>query len=246
MAFLYFVPASQKQQAGLDELAYAFEATPHRRDVFGSGPGGSKGTLYASCSSFGYYPDRQQWTRMPNSQCWIGWEAEQPPTPDDLRRDTMLDGNRIELHDGNEWLIPATRALVSDDGEVRWKSLLPQRVAVDQDGTWVYAGVLPRLQRLYDIGTRWAEVRFSALTEAGEAVLDIDPQDALTMAVEVLGFNYRVTLAEVSALGLFAETSFIGVLDAAINFKFAMELLEAITEKKTEQHAATLNIAAGA
>ena len=52
-----------------------------------------------------YNATEQKWLQSNTGKYWLGYIKAQPPTPDDLRRKTLIDGHVVEI-DNNEWLIP--------------------------------------------------------------------------------------------------------------------------------------------
>ena len=202
------------------------------------GPGGSPGTVLGLASQISadqcrYQPDQQEWIRGTCDGVWVGrWRDAPPPGPADLARPDQIQGHAVELVDGQTWLVPVARGWLEQDGELRWYVALPQRLE-RRDGTWQAGGVLPRYARLWQIAERW-EAQWAAAyaaavaresgdetdqAETGETLLrlELPLSDAADLAAEVLGANYRVTAAEISLLGLFADATPAAVLDALID-----------------------------
>ena len=70
----------------------------------------------------GYRPDEQTWLKLPAEPqaegepefVWIGWYKQRPPGPKDLVRDETIDGHRVKLGDGRDWLVPVIHAPVTN------------------------------------------------------------------------------------------------------------------------------------
>ena len=83
------------------------------------GPGDKSGVLLTylkECPTrdipqhWGYYPDHQNWEPLAAGlPTWIGWNPDQPPTPEDLRRRSLVPGYHYVLGDGNPWVVPIVR-----------------------------------------------------------------------------------------------------------------------------------------
>lgn len=225
--FLYFVP--QGVAVSDSGIGYAIDIADRggpvrERDIIGSGPSGTRGKVLAQCDEefdIGYYPERQQWRQ--HGKIWVGWYPDTLPSSDELARPAMLGGKGVLLADGSRWLVPICRKPDLQNGELRYTTALP-RVLEYQDGDWVYGGVERRYQSLMDTASKWADLRFRNSDD--ESRIDIPPNEAVSMAVGVLGYNYRVGPIEMSALQAITEANFIEVLDATIDLEGFIELLK--------------------
>jgi len=171
----------------------------------------------------GYYPDKQEWHECQGGAYWIGVQKDSPPTPDELARPSQIDGHRVKLDDGNEWMIPVAR-WHQPDGTGRIG--VPQAIKLDSEGNWTshvngqYGGFFDRAVKVYEM--------FVGVDE-GE---DWTPHDDLDFSAEAIGFNYYLTRWEISALGLFNSETVGDLLRAVIDYPGLMTLIE--SQKKTE------------
>lgn len=235
--FLYFVPKGTP----LDVVSYAVDLGQRgrqlcERDVMANGPGGASGKLLCQCDDgfdVGYYPTRQSWEMLPEAHCgaYVGWYPDKLPTPELLSRESMLGGKAVTLADDHDWVVPVARQPEMSNGEVRYAVKLP-RVLKWRDGDWILGGVERRYQSLMDISRRWAEVRFDSTEKSNE--LSVEYGELVSMAVDVLAHNYRVGPVELSALGVLTESTFVQILDAAIDVDGFFELLQKKTDLASE------------
>lgn len=226
------------------------------------GPTGTPGCILADAARVEaarcrWQPDGQEWVPGIVEGLSVGrWHDDPPPEPADLARTEQLQGHAVELADGHRWLVPLARGWAEEDGELRWYTALPQRLT-RRDGQWQRGDVLPRFARLWQIAEQW-EARWQAAIDAAVAEEDRKDQaeqsrvrcelslhDAADLAAEVLGANYRLTAAEVSLLGLFADHTPATVLDALIDLPTRAEWIRAQAQKKTPPAPAGVNTPAG-
>jgi len=260
--FLYHVQ-SVVSHAALRAAGYDWLTGPClTRCQCSTGPAGCPGTVLArtaeiSADQCRYQPDQQEWIRGTCDGVWVGrWRDAPLPTPAGLARGEQLAGHRVELVDGHLWQVPIARKWTVDAGELAWYVALPRRLE-RRDGAWQFGGVLPRYARLWEIAERW-EDRWAAAyaaavaseasnqaeqAEANDAFLavELSLHDAADLAAEILGANYRVTAAEISLLGLFADTTPAAVLDALIDRPTRLEWCK----KKREAALVTTPTSAG-
>jgi hypothetical protein len=198
--FLYYAPGRQRplttadatEQAlcdlGLEHLATAIQS----RAVMNHGPDGGCGLLFAPTNSvkrLGYHPDAQEWRQGP--ACWVGWEGENPPTPEDLARDTQLPGVELTLADGQTWTVPVAQFW---DGRTQ----LPCVYGL-QDGNAV-PEVVPALRPFQKAVEAFLAEWKASLAEGRLPACD---EDALfDLAGLALSLNYRVGRWELLARGL--------------------------------------------
>lgn len=194
------------QAVGRSGLRYA-APNGYSAHAIARGPGGKPGVLVvpnierdgSAMPTPLFTPAGQVWVEKPkaemgdgdpggslNASVWVGWERDHPPTPDDLIRKETVRGSPILLGDGNLWDVPI--AVVWPSGA----SAFPKRLALGPGGQWV-TEPLERFRAVSDQAGR--------LLAEGPGH-EISDQEAIAMAVEALGVNYRVGPVECSALGL--------------------------------------------
>ena len=148
-----------------------------------------------------YRPDEQTWQTFGDVS--IGYYNAARPDPDiDLGRPKSLRGRRVELADGEEWVVPELRR--ADEGEV--VSVTPSKMTFD-GVAWQRGSVVDRFAAIDDkVSTyleKWREAYESV--PVGGVFDGIEWPTAIPDAVEVLSANYRIGNREASLLGLFTE-----------------------------------------
>ena len=226
-SFIYFIPGVQgllRGQVKRYGLAYAFPASaPFATRRLDPGPAGG-GVLVATTSEDCHYnADAQTWQDC--GRYWLGYETEKPPGPDDLKRPEQIDGHRVMLADGNEWLIPVAR-------EMRGKTKFPKRLAIGPDCKWVTVP-MPEYAALF----KRAEEVFDAYMEGGEGK-EVTIAD-LNFFCDALALNYRVSAREVSALGLLTTANQVQAVGAVIDWPTLLEAAESMEKHKKKVDATT-------
>ncbi len=118
MHYLIFIPNEtiQKREAladaGFEGLVLPGEPDPFWFQIEGSGgPDGQPGLLVLPHSSPdesrnplpGYHPQTQTWQQLPGSDCWIGWQTDNPPTPLDLKHVMVPSADGWTTKDQTRW-----------------------------------------------------------------------------------------------------------------------------------------------
>lgn len=237
MAFLYYLPNRKPLNARdlRTALPHAFEARSFPTAVeVTRGPDGKAGMIAADSArheqNIAYLPELQTWRQAPGG-IWVGLFNDAPPGPDDLVRETPLDGYKTELADGRAWLCPRAYEFSEPENEA-WEQPLPFErrlplvAAIDADGKWTVAGVLPKHRELWDLAADWGALRFNQPDDRQLARFDGAGQ--LSGAVLALAANYLVGPAECSLLGLLTIEHAREVLDRLID----RPRFEALAKKK--------------
>ncbi len=229
--FIYYIPdlttgvkVPDLRKAG---LGYAFEPWDGARCVAagvqcgpgeGSGgasggggdSGGGKGVVaadprYTDPSLLGYYPDQQQWVKVPGTQAYVGWRQGQKSTPADLARPTQLNGHEVRLGDGHRWRVPVARALIEQDGDMRYSVALPTSTGLDEQGNWAPGQVVERYKPLWELACQWWDGITGAVGDQGDSdvAASFNFDGINDAALRALAANYRIGKAEVAALGVF-------------------------------------------
>jgi len=126
---------------------------------------------------------------------WEDWR----PGERDLMRARVREGYRVELGNGEEWLVPVLKYATGRSG-------LPEELRVTSEGKLErkprveYAGLCARAERY------WEALLAIAGGARAESVILSDAEGYL-LACEALGLNYRVTRAEVNLLGLLNDVA---------------------------------------
>jgi len=225
--FLYYLPNVRTlNEAGVREagLAYALGRGGPTYQAMSPGPNGSAGVLFTLPGASGQCASseaagRATWAQVPNAAVWVGFDPDDPPTPEDLARERQIDGHGVTLEDGQQWLVPVARALAGH-------CPLPRRVSWD-GAQWSPGEVLERYRDLEGHAQRlWGLVMGAAeATPETEAPPPITFADECDIAAAALALNYRLGPAEISLLGLFSTESEARVALAIIDWP-ALEALK--------------------
>lgn len=162
----------------------------------------------------------------------IGWDADNPPTPDDLMRNgrrhdaPQISSFPANLEDGNAWLVPIAR-------------LLPQKWTQSEDGT-------PMLAPKAAFAWYWDEMQAMARS-FGSFAPDDPPPECFELAVKALAMNYRICPEVIYATELLAAGDAPKIIAAAcersldytVSVNYSMRAHnETLDQKKTEHLAA--------
>lgn len=246
---LYFLPRVYRQQALSGErLSPSIMRERGIADVFADvrqgefgfceltrGPGGTSGTIVYYHTPEGkipnltqYAPDKQEWTEAiaGDAGLWIGLNVDEPVTPEDLRRHKVHSGYRLDIVDGEQLTIPIIRR--PDDS-----SELPR------DMYWEKGTPVQSVQKAYR--KYWdasAEVLNWFVPDI-EAIRKVDQWKALTLAIDVVGINYRYGANEHNLLRWIDAQNYLQVLSWSIDYPGYASLQEA--EKKSASSAVEAN-----
>lgn len=236
-------------------LGHAFDggctAAPVMRGPGDDDQDGPAGVVLADpqrVGKIGFYPKEQTWRRgaaaaravesreekveLPDGQpreVWVGFFANDRPTPAVLVRRQMLDGHPVRLGDGNDWVVPIVRGFGESFAE-RFITL-PRAVELDADGKVTAGAVLPEYRHVLEGVAAYNDACVAAVVEAeGTEAARVRFEHTPDVAFELLGLNYAIGPAEIVALELFVwqRSHFGDVMDAALD----MPGLVAIQKKK--------------
>lgn len=230
--FLYYKPnVSRVHVADVKTwgLGYAFSDRVTPAPVM-TGPDSGNGCVFVDIrhvpAGVGYYPEQQVWRRIPGGDLWVGYYAEQKPTPADLIRDVRTQGYFVKLGDGNDWLVPLARSVADVDGELGYICRLPKRLDIDEEGKWTLEAVMAESAGLWEIACEYFEARWNAKIDVEHRQQVLSIENAAEKAVRVLSANYVVSDAECAALGLLTDRNVQLVLDACCDIKNAFDLIK--------------------
>ena len=197
----------------------------------GAGEGTGSGCIFASGRDderLRYEPDKQTWSKSINEKgggYWVGFYTDNPPTAADLARDEQIDGHKVKLSDGSEWLVPMARCFPVG-------TKLPETLILTKEGLGSrpiakYAQFSRRAQRM------WNSVLHQIGVFEGELDEVIDARDEWILAAEALGLNYYVSAAEINALELLTTTNLAEIVMAVVDMPtYRKWLAEQVDEKK--------------
>lgn len=244
--FLYYIPGDSGRMTVENALAlpcaYAFEdckAIDSRGVLRGPADDQPAGLVIARSgtvpdSDMGLFLDRQIWTKMDQSDVWIGYcksEDGTPtfPKPVDLARPRQIDGRPLKLGDGNEWIIPIARRLQIHDGDLVPYCALPM-VSEYKNGTWASSGVRSQFRGLWDISNKYLTSFMSGkLEDDGRYYFEYDFPTMHESAFLALTTNYYVGRDEISILQLLDNEIAQAILNELIDMPTYVEF---VTSKK--------------
>lgn len=229
MHYLIFIPNETRQSrdvltdAGFGSLLQPGEPDPLVFPLPGAGPDGKSGVLVLPFSSPdesrnpqpGYMPARQTWKQLPESNCWIGWQTESPPTPTELARSIPLPfaGPSITLGDGQEWMIPAC--------------MDQKHVMTPGPNGWTTKDK-PRWPDLY---TK-AEPVLAMVERNQRDEIEFDFGLAAEFLTDLLTLNFRLTPEIVGVFELLDQDNLPRLSAIATDFVRVMTLIQELAQKK--------------
>jgi hypothetical protein len=220
---LYFIEHESVGSQSLYEslgLAYA-KLSPYRPAT--RGPGDVAGIVAGvSSEGLGFFGEQQEWHdfgERNGRRVWCGWFRDAKPGPADLDTDHALPGHQVRLFDDRDWLVPT--AVQFADGA--FGRALPAAVRMNGAGELSPGEVKPRYSQLWSIASDFWE-RFHGARADGEGVR-FTLAEANQQAVDVLAVNYRLSIREAYAFGLFDDQfdTALRVLKAAIDWPTFVE-----------------------
>lgn len=197
------------------------------------GPGGKPGMLFTFWPFMDpkqYDEKSQTWLEAPpdgglaKGRYWVGYVTAQKPTPEELQRRDLIDGEPVVLADNKVWVIPccefAPKRLTRDANTGEEK-----RVVTEAHRHWV----------------EWTNALFSLFVSDGfQAIVEKDLvvhiPNGLAYAALTLSKNYRVNADVVDLLGLIEEYQAFEVARVATG----MSIVERIATQKKSAVATSL------
>lgn len=147
---------------------------------------------------------------------WVGLPIDHRPAPDDLQRETVIDGLPVKLCDDQHWVIPIV-------------DYFPQRLtlnrATGQQEKLPFAGHIPFVQRTNDLFRHLISDQFH---DQVEKELRVQIPDGLIYAADALAVNYRANRDLVDMLELIGEFEAVKVAAVATG----LELLGGVDDQK--------------
>lgn len=198
------------------------------------GPGGEHGCLITALPAksrkpprlWGYYPDRQEWTRV-RENLWVGVDPADRPGPEDLSRARQFGGYQLELADGHRWRVPTIR-------DPEGGSSLPR------DLFWAEGAFVERIKDAY--GRYWEDsAEVCGWVYDGQPLRKQDLPRAMELAIAAVGLNYRYDARLHNVLRLIDSTNVLSVLGLSVDTPTYLHVIAARAEaqKKTKESSST-------
>lgn len=216
-------------------LGYAFEGVPLSREIHNKTPSGGAGILFADPKrqaegSVKCDMDAQEWRKMPRpgqSDIYIGYWKDAPPTPEDLARKNQLGGYSIPLADDKRWNIPLVRMF--DEAAGQLKSNLPCYIDLDESGKPVNGQPLAAYAHLWELTAPYAE----QMMAEGEEAEDTTQEDIQNAARTILQVNYLVDWPELAVARVLTNQQMAhNVVAVAVDWPTYLKWRE-VSKKKT-------------
>lgn len=137
-----------------------------------------------------YDAGSQDWRPVSDGLAWVGCVKNEKPFPEELQRRIVIDGQKVVLGDGHEWIVPCT-IFVPRRLDIDPKTGAEIRLVKDEHREWVEWS-----NRIYD---QIMADCFAAITSDGYSVTI---ENGLLYAALTLSKNYRVTREVLALLGL--------------------------------------------
>lgn len=217
----YFVPAavsfSDLARYNLSHICDAPDDLVCRQLV--SGPFGyqfavgSKQTLPEA--RIGYFPEKQEITNFGSFAIARDNQSEFSPA-------SLLRPDAVPFHpwldwSNREWRIPIARRWVDYNGSPIVKCALPQYLSINEAGSWVYGGVLPRHQKLWDLANKFQSDAAEAYQSATSDSYFIPMPSLDDVCDVVFGANYRVSKYEIAFLKVLCDNSAYSIMRLVVD-----------------------------
>lgn len=197
---------------------------------FVDGSNGYMFTLHGRASNdfnINFNNEIQNWTDIPGTKLSIGYYLNNPPKPSDFLRKDYLDGHKVLLGDGNEWVVPLARRL--SEG-----CILPKEWSMFREGE-IVNNIIEKYAEIQKIAEKIAVI--CGCIDDKEKDLDFINTDSKLFMVcaNILKVNYNIGFREISILKLFNSKNTIEIPRAVVDMPYidaCLKELESNEEKK--------------
>lgn len=193
------------------------------------------GRFKSQMKRIGFYNEVQDWTDFPigDKILSIGVNLDDPVLPTDLIRKDYLNGHKVELGDGREWVIPLARKFT--DG-----CILPKEWVMLREGELVNTTISKYLE-IQSIAEKLA-----VHCGVAEGVKDNDfintDSKLFMVCVNILKVNYNLSYKEVSVLKLLNSKNTIEIPQAVVDMPYILSVMEQLeTEEGKKKSLDTIN-----
>lgn len=193
-----------------------------------SGPDGGAGCLITFCGAIPDTPrevnlETQEWREAPpngelaKGRYWLGFVKGAKPTPDELQRRELCDGELVTLRDGRQWVVP-----IAD--------YMPKRLTIDPNTGREVREVAERHRAF----VHWADSLYEYFLSDGfskmlQKDLVVQIPDGLAGVATALSKNYRVNRDVIDLLELVEDYEAFEVVKVATGLAAT---LRSLAEKK--------------
>lgn len=196
------------------------------RQILRDGPGGQPGLLVGQDGpgDFRHVATEQTWVpRFGYPGTYVGIWNDHRPTAAELKRNEMVAGLKVQMLDGDKWIVPLLREWREQDESVVYRVALPcvlQRC--QQTGAFVEGDVILTFR---DLWHRSCAIADDLLAQGKEGHVTLESIEFDRFVSGLLAVNYRVTGDEIGLLGLLNNELYREVLFAALDWHRLMALL---------------------
>lgn len=220
--FIYHIP----KYSGTADYAAIKIRYPELAEQFGQisfdsrkvtgGPSGENGMIFSMMGrlkgtadvGLRYQPKDQTWQKTKEGY-WVGYWNEHKPEPEDLQRATIQAGYKINLADGNDWIIPIIRQVETQG------SALPEVMTMDGEGEIIFQPLEKYVEVTQMADRVWRQALIDngidmnedgEIAEEGESVSvvgDFEPmstRDRWKFVITGFAMNYFVGQTEIAML----------------------------------------------
>lgn len=220
--FLYAVPAEKADQVDGIGLGKIIKRPLSKRGV-SKGPAETCAILTSGDgSTCSYDPEKQVWTKSVVGDWWIGYWSDDRPTEKDLRRAERLEGHKVRLADGADWLIPVVRLLDGGCG-------LPAAVSFGENGQAVTKPLAKYSQLSAAAERLWTDLMIAC--KKVEGTESMTETERIDLAIDALGWNYHIDRDEIGALEILTTQNLKDIYSAIMDIP---TLLKAAKKKLSD------------
>lgn len=141
-----------------------------------------------------YVDAKQTWAECADGKWWLGWETENPPTPEDLQHAHLHRSIPVDLGEAGTWQIPVLGHAVNNTS-------LPTIFTPDQSGRFVASEVCSAFRHLW---TLVQKLYTSAQLQQWD---NFDAGECAMVCCLALAMNYRIGKWEAGVLRLLTSES---------------------------------------
>lgn len=174
----------------------------------------------------------QSWSPRFGLSSFVGHWNDAKPSPTTLARQSLVDGERVQLLDGQDWQVPRLRKWIEQDERVTHTTPLPRVLKQDPDSGHLVSGpVVPEYRELWEQSLTIAQQLLDQAAGTGAASLDDEQLNAFV--VGLLQTNYKIDLSVLSHLELLSMQHFSQVVYSALDWQTLQATLQKQLSRRT-------------